>query len=113
MEEKIEKSILEVQKLRRTYTKILDDELSNNQEIEDTLELEDMIRLVGTLEAAYNHLLAAKITGTLYCVYKHLSYALILAGEVGTEVGPIYTIMSLLTDGKIKPCSSCENDRKS
>lgn len=111
MEDKLILAAKEVQKIRREYTKTL--EIVIQEDITDVLAVEDLIRLVGTLEAAYNHLLSAAAgDGDLYCVYKHLSYALILAGEVGSTVGPIYNILSILTDGKIEPCSACKEDKK-
>ena len=106
MEERFTEAAKRVQSLRRTYSRIL------VESVNDSLETEDLIRLVGTLEAAYNHILAAKAKDfDLYCILKHLSYALILMGEIGYSVEEIYNIMSILTEGKIKPCSACENDK--
>ena len=103
----IDKAIEMVKELRREYSGIL----YNN--IDGSLESEDLIRLVGHLQATYDHLLATKAQGgDLYCVLgKHLPVCLVLAGEIGSDVSRIYSIMSILTDGKIKPCSSCEEDR--
>lgn len=96
--------------LRRSYSQAIESAL----ESEDNYECEDTLRLVGHLQAAYDHLLAARVRDNdIYCVIsKHLPTALILAGEIGYEAGPIYEIMSILTDGKIKPCSACEEDKK-
>lgn len=107
--ENIEKAIPKIRELRREYSRMIEFAI----ESEDKYECEDMIRLVGHLQAAYDHLLASRVhDGDLYCVLgKHLPTALILAGEVGWEVGPIYEIMSILTDGKIKPCSACKEDK--
>lgn len=110
MEDKLITAAKEVQKIRREYSRIL--EITIQESSSDILEVEDLIRLVGTLEATYNHLLSAVAgDGDLYCVYKHLSYALILAGEIGYSVGAIYNVFSILTDGKIKPCSACKEDK--
>ena len=104
----IDKALEKLLELRRSYSHIIESAL----ESEDKYEAEDLVKLVGHLQASYDHLLAAKVSGDTYCVVcKHLPAALILAGEVGTEVGPIYAILSLLTDGKIQPCSSCEEDK--
>lgn len=107
--ENIEKAIPLVKELRREYSRLIEFTL----ESEDKYECEDMLRLVGHLQATYDHLLASRVQDNdLYCVLgKHLPVALILAGEVGVEVGPIYNIMSVLTDGKIKPCSACKKDK--
>lgn len=105
----IELAIPKVKALRREYSRMIEFAL----ESEDKYECEDMIRLVGHLQATYDHLLASRIhDGDIYCcISKHLPAALILAGEVGIETGPIYDIMSVLTDGKIEPCSACKEDK--
>lgn len=108
--EKIEKAINKLRTLRRQYSQLIMMTLESS----DKYECEDMIRLVGHLQASYDHLLASRAhDGDLYCVLgKHLPAALILAGEIGIEVGPIYDIMSILSDGKIEPCSACKEDKK-
>lgn len=107
--ENIEKVIPLVKNLRREYSRMIEFAL----ESEDKYECEDMLRLVGHLQATYDHLLASRVHDMDgYCVIcKHLPTALILAGEIGWEVGPIYNIMSILTDGKIKPCSACKEEK--
>lgn len=107
--ENIERAIPLVKELRREYSRMIEFAL----ESEDHYECEDMLRLVGHLQATYDHLLASRVhDNDGYCVLgKHLPTALILAGEVGIEVGPIYNIMSVLTDGKIEPCSACKEDK--
>lgn len=106
----IEAAIPKLRELRRQYSRMVESIL----ESADDYECEDLLRLVGHLQAAYDHLLASRVhDGDLYCVLgKHLPTALILAGEIGIEVGPIYEIMSILTDGKIKPCSACKKDKE-
>ena len=108
--DKIEKAINKLRTLRRQYSQLI----MMTLESADKYECEDMIRLVGHLQASYDHLLASRAhDGDLYCVLgKHLPAALILAGEIGIEVGPIYDIMSILSDGKIEPCSACKEDKK-
>ena len=105
----IDKALPLLKELRRTYSRAIESALDS----EDKYECEDLIRLVGHLQASYDHLLASKAgDGDLYCVLgKHLPTALILAGEIGEDVGPIYTIMSILTDGKIQSCSACKDDK--
>ena len=102
-------AIGQVRALRRKYNNIL------NDVIEGTVEEyngEDLVRLVGTLEALYNHLLVSVASdGDLYCAGKHLSYAIILAGEMDVpEVESLYEIMTIISDGRIEPCSSCKRE---
>lgn len=109
----IDEAIVKLRNLRRVYSQAILDALES--ENPEEYECEDLIRLVGHLQAAYDHLLASKERDNdLYCVLgKHLPAALILAGEIGEDVGQIYTILSLLSDGKIHPCSSCDLDKVS
>lgn len=102
-------AIEKLKTLRRGYSQMVEIIL----ESEDDYECEDLIRLIGHLQTSYDHLLAARIRDNdIYCVIaKHLPAALILAGEIGYETGPIYEIMSILTEEKIKPCSACEKDK--
>lgn len=106
----IEQAIDKLRALRRQYSSLLMATL----ETASNYECEDIIRLTGHLQASYDHLLASRAhDGDLYCVLgKHLPAALILAGEIGIEVGPIYEIMSILTAGKIEPCSACKQDKE-
>lgn len=78
----------------------------------DEYNAEDLMRLVGQLEAAYNHVLAAiAADGDIYCVLKHLSYAIVLAGEMDEpNVSALYDIMSVVTNGRIEACSSCKRE---
>lgn len=73
---------------------------------------EDLMRLVGTLEAAYNHALASIASdGDIYCLLKHLSYAIILVGELDNpNVEALYEIIAIISDGKIEPCEACKQD---
>lgn len=107
--EQIEKAIPKIKALRRQYSKMVEIVLAS----EDKYECEDLLRLIGHLQASYDHLLASRVhDGDLYCVIgKHLPACLILAGEIGIEVGPIYEILSILSDGKIEPCSACKEDK--
>lgn len=66
------------------------------------------LRLVGTLEAAYNHCIASIAgDGDIFCLLKHVAYAIILAGEVDGDAASLYQIMAVITDEKIQPCAAC------
>lgn len=101
-----------IKELRRKYSKRLVDMVKDPSD--DIYEIEDLTRLIGTLEASYNHALASIAgDGDIYClVGKHLPYALVLAGEVGEPTEPIYTILSILTEGKIEACVDCRTDEE-
>ena len=79
----------------------------------DIYNLEDLMRLVGTLEAAYNHCMASIAgDGDIYCLLKHISYAIILAGEVDGDAASLYQIMATITEDKIQPCASCKGEEE-
>lgn len=74
----------------------------------DIYNLEDLMRLVGTLEAAYNHCIASIAgDGDIFCLLKHIAYAIILAGEVDGDAASLYQIMAVITNEKIQPCAAC------
>lgn len=93
---------------RRKYNDLLKKVVEGAEEYNS----EDLMRLVGTLEAAYNHALASLASdGDIYCLLKHMSYAIILAGELEQpDLEPLYDIMAIISDGKIEPCQACRND---
>ena len=95
---------------RRKYNRLLYDVVLGKHVIQDNSE--DLMRLVGTLEAAYNHALASIASdGDIYCILKHLSYAIILIGELDyPDVESIYEIMAIVSNGKLEPCSSCKRE---
>ena len=67
-----------------------------------------LMRLVGTLEAAYNHCIASIAgDGDIFCLLKHIAYAIILAGEVDGDAASLYQIMAVITNEKIQPCAAC------
>lgn len=73
--------------------------------------LEDLMRLVGDLEAAYNHCIASIAgDGDIYCLLKHIAYAIILAGEVDGDATTLYQIMAAITEEKIQPCKACKQE---
>lgn len=99
----------QVRAIRRKYNNMLNDVINGTAE---EYNGEDLARLVGTLEALYNHLLVSVASdGDLYCAGKHLSYAIILAGEMDSpDVEGLYEIMTIISDGHIEPCSSCKRE---
>lgn len=103
--------IVKVRDLRRKYNNILNDVASGEKA---EYNGEDLVRLVGTLEAAYNHALVSLASdGDIYCLLKHISYAIILAGEMDVpEVEDLYEIMTIIADGRIEPCSSCKREEE-
>ena len=108
MKELLEVVALEIQEERRRR---------NNQLLQavkgelDIYNLEDLMRLVGTLEAAYNHCIASIAgDGDIYCLLKHMAYAIVLAGEVDGDATSLYQIMASITEDKIQPCASCKGE---
>ena len=93
---------------RRKYNNLLKEVVAGKEEYNS----EDLMRLVGTLEAAYNHALASVASdGDVYCLLKHLSYAIILVGELeNPDVEPLYDILAVVSNGKIEPCASCRRE---
>ena len=93
---------------RRKYNNLLKEVVEGKDEYNS----EDLMRLVGTLEAAYNNCLASIASdGDIYCLLKHVSYAIILAGELDApDVEPLYDILAIITDGRIEPCLVCRQD---
>lgn len=93
---------------RRKYNNLLQDVVNGKEEY----NAEDLMRLVGTLEAAYNHCLVSIASdGDIYCLLKHISYAIILVGELEKpDVEPLYEIMTIISNGRIEPCISCRRE---
>lgn len=74
---------------------------------------EDLMRLVGELQCAYNHCIAAQAgDGDIYCLLKHLSSAIILSGEVDGDAAELYQIMDALTNGVIAACKACHDEEE-
>lgn len=109
----MEEVIRKLQTYRRRVNNDLVDFVSGEKEI---LNSEDLVRLVGNLNSAYQHLVSGvstnNIDGALFCTYKHLATALIQAEEVYGDNAQIYEIISLMSDGKITACSACADDSK-
>lgn len=96
---------------RRKYNNLLKKVVAGDAEEYNS---EDLMRLVGTLEAAYNHALASIASdGDIYCLVKHVSYAIILIGELDSpDVETMYDIMAIITNGKVEPCESCRREEQ-
>lgn len=103
--------VTKLRDLRRHYNNILKD-VAEGKVAE--YNGEDLVRLVGTLEAAYNHALVSIASdGDIYCLLKHVSYAIILAGEMDSpDVEELYEIMTTISDGRIEPCASCKREEE-
>lgn len=94
---------------RRKYNNLLRDVVEGKAK---EYNAGDLVRLCGSLEAAYNHCLES-IAGDsdIFCISKHISYSLILAGEMDQpDVEPLYDILAVVTNGKVEACSSCRQD---
>ena len=94
---------------RRKYNNLLQSYVKGEAQ---EYNAEDLMRLVGTLEAAYNHALASIASdGDIYCLLKHVSYAIILVGELDSpDVEKLYDVIAIITDGKIEACMSCHRE---
>ena len=72
---------------------------------------EDLLRLVGELNAAYNHCVASIAgDGDIYCLLKHLATSITLAGEVDGDATAIYQIVATITNDKVQPCKACKEE---
>lgn len=94
---------------RRKYNNLLKDVAEGRAEEYNS---EDLMRLVGTLEAAYNHCLASiAADGDIYCIVKHISYAIILVGELDSpDVETLYDVLAIVTNGRVEACGSCHRE---
>ena len=106
--ETLELVALDIQTERRRRNNQLLDYVEGRAEVYNG---EDLARLVGELNAAYNHCVASIAgDGNIYCLLKHLSTAIVLAGEVDGDAAAIYQIMAVISEDKIQPCSACRQD---
>lgn len=98
-----------VQNERRRRNKQLLEAVENPDSI---YNIEDLFRLVGDLEATYQHLGSMKVISdtNVYCCLKHLASAYVHALEVDGDVKLIMEIIGLLTNNRIRPCSACKDD---
>lgn len=98
----------QIQEERRRYNNLLHKAVKKEIEVYNT---EDLFRIVGELNCAYNHCVASIAgDGDIYCLLKHLATAVILAGEVDGEGEALYQIVDTLTDGVVAPCKACHDE---
>ncbi len=106
--ETLELVALDIQTERRRRNNQLLDYVEGRAEVYNG---EDLARIVGELNAAYNHCVAAIAgDGNIYCLLKHISTAIVLAGEVDGDAAALYQIMAVISGDKIQPCSACRQD---
>ena len=106
--ETLELVALDIQTERRRRNAQLLDYVEGRAEVYNG---EDLMRLVGELNAAYNHCVASIAgDGNIYCLLKHISTAIVLAGEVDGDAAALYQIMAVISVDKIQPCSACRQD---
>lgn len=106
--ELLEVVALDIQAERRRRNNQLLQAVNGETEI---YNLEDLLRLVGELNAAYNHCVASIAgDGDIYCLLKHLATAITLAGEVDGDATAIYQIVATVTQDKIQPCVACHQE---
>lgn len=112
MDPELEDRLKAAAEMIRTERRIYNNKLRQVVEGRAEYNSEDLMRLVGTLEAAYNHCLASIASdGDIYCLLKHISYAIILMGELDEpNVEPLYDILAVISNGKIESCSSCKRE---
>ena len=101
---------LDIQAERRRRNNQLLQAVNGETEI---YNLEDLLRLVGELNSAYNHCVASIAgDGDIYCLLKHLATAVVLAGEVDGDATAIYQMVATITNDKIQPCVACHQEEK-
>lgn len=112
MDPELEDRLKAAAEMIRTERRIYNNKLRQVVEGRAEYNSEDLMRLVGTLEAAYNHCLASIASdGDIYCLLKHISYAIILMGELDEpDVEQLYDILAVISNGKIESCSSCKRE---
>lgn len=112
MDPELEDRLKTAAEMIRTERRIYNNKLRQVVEGRAEYNSEDLMRLVGTLEAAYNHCLASIASdGDIYCLLKHISYAIILMGELDEpDVEQLYDILAVISNGKIESCSSCKRE---
>lgn len=102
-----------VQQVRRHRNNQLIDSINGALEV---YNLEDLVRLVGNLNATYQHLCSALTVEdserALFCVYKHLATALVQSEEVDGNTTAIYDILGELSNNKIQACGACDDDKE-
>ena len=103
----------DVQQVRRWRNNQLIDAISGEIQVHN---LEDLVRLVGNLNATYQHLCSALTVEdserALFCVYKHMATALIQSEEVDGNTTAIYDILGKLSNNKLQACGACDEDKE-
>lgn len=99
-----------ISKIQAYRRKANTDLLRALDEEDDPKNLEDLVRLVGNLNAALEHLTPSDSATARFCVLKHLSTALIQSTEFYEESSAVAEMIAILSNNKIMPCSSCEDD---
>lgn len=111
--ENIKRIAEHVQVVRRFRNNQLIDSINGEIEV---YNLEDLVRLVGNLNATYQHLCSALTVEdserALFCVYKHLATALVQSEEVDGNTTAIYSILGKLSNNKIQACGACDDDKE-
>lgn len=103
----------EVQQVRRWRNNQLIDALNGEIQV---YNLEDLVRLIGNLNATYQHLCSALTVDdserALFCVYKHMATALIQSEEVDGNTTAMYSILGKLSNNKLQACGACDEDKE-
>ena len=116
---KLESIIDLIQTERRYLNDILADVCAMPKGVEPIFvdNLEDLVRAVGNMNAAYEHAKAMQTLDDLddykiglFCLMKHLATALVQIEEVGLSTRMIYQIIKEVSGGRIKACGACEDD---
>lgn len=116
---KLEEIIDLIQTERRYLNNILADVCTMPQGVEPVFveNLEDLVRVVGNMNAAFEHAKAMQTLDDpddrkmgLFCLLKHLATALVQIEEVGLSTRMIYQIIKAVSGGRIKACGACEDD---
>ena len=116
---KLEEIIDLIQTERRYLNNILADVCTMPQGVEPVFveNLEDLVRVVGNMNAAFEHAKAMQTLDDpgdrkmgLFCLLKHLATALVQIEEVGLSTRMIYQIIKEVSGGRIKACGACEDD---
>lgn len=103
---------------RRKANKVLD-----TVDLAATKNANDLVKYVGHLNAAYDHVLEALASPTqnTFCIWKHLATALVLSSElVGVSIWSersqdgmaqaVWEMLAVLSNGAIDPCADCKKD---
>ena len=108
-----------IQTERRYLNNILADICTMPEGVEPIFveNLEDLVRVVGNMNAAFEHAKAMQTLDDpddrkmgLFCLLKHLATALVQIEEVGLSTRMIYKIIKEVSGGRIKACGACEDD---